>query len=256
MVKRFRSGLQARSEALLLTLETRFYQLIQGWILLSGLACGLRIELSPVHGSDLSLAFVTPYVLLVLAPVVSALLALRWFADSDSITRTSSHSSWQRTRPVTLAEARQHSKFGTTGIMVSLLIGILLNVPVRAAEYLAANPPISAKVPDWLSMIHIMMSFDVIVFSSLYAITFVAGLRRSPIFPALLMGVWAVDLTMQLVVTTALGRTADLPPEVGRALGELLDGNIKKTLIGVAIWLPYLIMSTRVNVTFRHRLPG
>ena len=36
-------------------------------------------------------------------------------------------------------------------------------------------------------------------------------------------------------------------------MANLVDGNIRKVLISAAIWLPYLILSERVNVTFRHR---
>ena len=43
-------------------------------------------------------------------------------------------------------------------------------------------------------------------------------------------------------------------PEVANALHSLLDGNAKKVLISVALWLPYLLLSARVNVTFRHRV--
>ena len=41
-----------------------------------------------------------------------------------------------------------------------------------------------------------------------------------------------------------------------RALENLLEGNVKKVLISVALWLPYLLMSTRVNVTYRSRIPA
>ncbi len=46
-----------------------------------------------------------------------------------------------------------------------------------------------------------------------------------------------------------------LPPAVAGALHSLLEGNLKKVLISLALWLPYLILSKRANVTFRHRLP-
>ena len=50
--------------------------------------------------------------------------------------------------------------------------------------------------------------------------------------------------------------TTDLPATVADALHSLLDGNVKKVLISVCLWLPYLLLSTRVNVTFRHRVPA
>ena len=255
MVLRFRSGLHARSAALLLSLESRLDRILQSWMLLAGLACALRIGFAPIQVRNPGLSLIAPYLLLVLAPVASALLALRWFADGDAIPRTAPRVAWPRTRPIMLAEARRHPLFGTTGIMVSLLVGTLLNVPVRAAEYLASNPPVPAGVPQWLSTLHLLMSFDVVLFSSLYAVAFVAGLRRAPSFPALLMGIWAADLAMQLVIAAGVGATPDLPPAVGQALRGVLDGNVKKTLISVAVWLPYLLLSTRVSVTFRHRLP-
>jgi hypothetical protein len=37
-------------------------------------------------------------------------------------------------------------------------------------------------------------------------------------------------------------------------LQAFLAGNIKKVLISVMIWLPYLLVSNRVNVTFRQRV--
>lgn len=254
MVQRFRSGLHARSAAMLFSLETRFDRILQCWMLVAGLACVLRIGFAPT--GQPGLALIAPYLLIVAAPVASALLALRWFAHGDSMSRTAPLLSWPRMRAVSLAEARQHPLFGTNGIMVSLLVGILLNVPVRAAEYLASNPPIPSGVPEWLSTLHFLMSFDVVLFSSLYAIVFVAGLRRAPSFPVMLMGLWIADLAMQLVMAVALGGARDLPPGVAFALHGLLEGNVKKTLISVGIWLPYLLLSTRVAVTFRHRVPG
>lgn len=256
IARQLQQRLHARSAVLLSSLETRFDRIMQGWLLVAGLACALRIALAPATGSFPRFALVAPYLLLVLAPVASALLALRWFADSDAIPRTPSRLAWPRTRLVTLAEARRHPLFGTTGIMVSLLLGTLLNVPMRAAEYLAANPPIPSDSPHWLSLLHLLMSFDVVLFSSLYAVAFVAGLRRAPWFPLLLMIIWAADFAMQLLVATILGSATDLPPVIGQALSGLLEGNVKKTLISVAVWLPYLLISTRVNVTFRHRMPS
>jgi hypothetical protein len=59
---------------------------------------------------------------------------------------------------------------------------------------------------------------------------------------------------MQLGIATAVAGTQGLPPTVAGALHTLLDGNVKKVLISVFLWLPYLLMSKRVNVTFRHRV--
>ncbi len=139
--------------------------------------------------------------------------------------------------------------------MVSLLFGMMLNVPIRAAEYLAAMPPIPAAQPRWLSVLHFAMTADVVLFSSLYMIAFVAALRRVPLFPRLLLAIWLGDLAMQLATAQMVAST-HLPPGVATALQALLVGNVKKVLISMALWLPYLLLSTRVNVTYRHRVPA
>ena len=51
-------------------------------------------------------------------------------------------------------------------------------------------------------------------------------------------------------------RSPGLPPAVASALHTLLDGNVKKVLISVGLWLPYLLLSARVNVTYRSRVPA
>ena len=53
---------------------------------------------------------------------------------------------------------------------------------------------------------------------------------------------------------SVVASTAGLPQPVASALHTLLDGNVKKVMISVCLWLPYLLMSKRVNVTFRHRI--
>lgn len=73
--------------------------------------------------------------------------------------------------------------YGTKGIMVSLLVGIMLNVPLRAAEYFAVMPPLPQSQPDWLSALHFAMTLDVVLFSSLYMIAFTAALRKVPHSP-------------------------------------------------------------------------
>jgi len=47
----------------------------------------------------------------------------------------------------------------------------------------------------------------------------------------------------------------DLPRGVAAGLGAVLDGNIKKVLISAALWAPYLLLSRRVNLTYRSRAP-
>lgn len=257
MIARFRQKLHVRSEAMLLSVERSLPKIMSWWLALALLACWARLSTSPLRGQSPELSTVLPYMLLTCAPLVSMALALTWFQGGDTfpqpIIRLARFGRW---RIVTNAEARRHQLYGTSGIMVSLMLGTLLNVPVRAAEYLAGMPAISGNVPAWLGTLRLMMTLDVVVMSSLYTFAFVAALRLVPLFPRLLVAIWAIDLMMQLGIAEAVTTSGDLPRQVGAVLGKLLYGNVEKVLISAALWSPYLLLSRRVNITFRSRVPA
>lgn len=248
--------LQAKSAALLLTLENRLDRILQCWLIFAGLASAARIATAPVpHAAGGIVSIVAPYLLLVSAPFVSTLLALHWFRNGPDQpqpgTRLASIGRW---RAVPANEAKRHPLYGAGGIMVSLMVGMMLNVPVRALEYFAAMPPIGEQAPSWLVALHFAMTFDAVLFTSLYMIAFIAALRCVPLFPRLLAAIWIGDLAMQLLTAELVVRAGHLPQAVAVALESLLAGNVKKVLISVALWLPYLLLSKRVNVTYRHRV--
>jgi hypothetical protein len=247
----------SRSTALLSSMESSLDRMLQAWLLIAGLACGARLAAAPGPLSGVSITSTLPYVLLVVAPLVSMALALRWFDDADQQPRPAVRFAIVgRWRNVSASTARRHPLYGASGVMVSLLVGMLLNVPIRAAEFLAAIPPISSGAPEWLSTLQIAMTLDVIVFTSLYSIAFVAALKRLPLFPRLLAAIWIGDVAVLLLIGDVVAGTHGLPLPVASALHGLLAGNVSKVLISVALWLPYLLLSTRVNVTYRHRLPA
>jgi hypothetical protein len=258
MLEQVSRKMTKRASALLLSLENGMDRILQGWLLLAGLASAARIATTPPSAAaDGVLPVVAPYVLLVLAPFASMVLALRWFRNghlqSQPQTRLARVGRW---RNVPSAEAQSHHLYGTTGLMVSLLVGILLNVPMRAVEFFLATPPVAGDVAPWLSNLHLAMTFDVVLFTSLYAIAFVAALRKVPLFPRLLVAIWLADVTMQLATAKLVASAGYVPPNVAEALQSLLHGNVEKVLISVAIWLPYLLLSRRVNVTYRSRVPA
>jgi hypothetical protein len=258
MFEKISNRMRSKSAALLLTLENKLDRILQCWLLLAGLASAIRIANAPASSAaDGLLPVIAPYILLILAPFASAVLALRWFRDGhlqpQPSTRLAVVGRW---RNVSSDEAQAHRLYGTSGIMVSLLIGTLLNLPVRAGEYMVAMPPVAGDVPPWLSSLHLAMTFDVVLFTSLYAIAFVAALRRAPLFPRLLATIWIADVTMQLATAKLVASAGSVPPKVAEALHHLLYGNVEKVLISVVIWLPYLLLSRRVNVTYRSRVPA
>ena len=244
-----------RSAALLLKIDNRLDRILVWWLILAGFAAATRIAFSPPQLASAGISTWASYMVVIVAPFASTLLALRWFTEGhlqpQPNFRLARFSSW---RTVDRATAERHPLYGSSGIMVSLLVGMMLNVPVRTAEYLAAMPPLPEVAPRWLSALHFAMTFDVVLFGSLYMIAFVAALRRAPLFPRLLLAIWVGDLMMQLVIAKVVVGAGPLPPAVSSALQHLLEGNVKKVLISVVLWLPYLLMSKRVNVTFRHRV--
>ena len=254
MFSQYQTRLRARAASALLSLENRLDRIMQAWLLIAGLACAARIAWSPVRG-EVEVGTVLPYLLLILAPFASMILAMRWFANGESLPQPALRlARVGRWRNVGLDEARGHRLYGASGIMVSLLIGLLLNVPMRAFEYLAAMPALSGPIPEWLSTLNLLMTLDVVMFTSLYAVAFMAALRRVPLFPRLLAAIWIGDLAMQAVTFRIVSETPGLPGDVAIPLYTLLDGNMQKVLISVGLWLPYLIFSKRVNVTYRHRV--
>ena len=257
MFKAVRERLRARSEALLKSFEDGLDTILKAWLFLALMACSARVAAAPDALEHTGAPSFVAYLLLILAPVVSATLALRWFEAADAAPRRSgAFAVAGRWRDVPAGEARAHPLYGTTGIMVSLLLGMLINVPVRAAEFLTAMPPIPRDAPQWASVLQAAMTFDVVLFTSLYTIAFVAALKKSPLFPRLLVGIWVADVAMQLGIAKAVVWSTQLPPAVADALHSLLMGNVTKVLISTCLWLPYLLLSTRVNVTYRQRVPA
>ena len=247
--------LRSRSTALLVSLESGMSRIMLGWLLVALGACAVRIAVSPWRGDGPSLITILPYVLVIGAPIATMALALRWFSGGDSVAqptvRLARIGKW---RTVSATAARRNPFYGTAGLMLPLLVGMLINVPVRTAEYLAAMPALSGSVPDWLRTLNLLMTLDVVVLSSLYVVAFVAGLRRVPSFPRLLAMVWLIDLAVQAAIAVAAAAEPGLPAAVSGALDGLLRANVLKAGVSIALWLPYLLLSKRVNVTFRHRV--
>ena len=258
MFRKLSSNLNARSISVVESLEKRHREIAFYWTIVASLAVGIRLTAS----SFLSLPFdaqigsALPYPLVIGAPIATMLLAFYWFRNTERMPQPAIRlAHFGRWRMVSPSEARSSPFYGTTGIMASLLVGILMNVPVRTLEFLAAMPVLGAAPPEWFGSLFGLMLLDCVILSSLYAVAFVAALRRVPLFPRLLAAIWAIDIVMQIGIARIMAGVEDLPPNIGVALHGLLEGNMKKVLISLVLWTPYLLLSKRVNATFRHRLP-
>jgi len=242
MMSHVRQRLHSRSAALLLTLEGGLPRFAVLWLTFILGASAFRLATSPFDGLP-AWTSIAAFILLAVAPIGSALLALHWFGESKDVRRVP-------------RAVRRHPLYGPGGIMVSLLVGLLINVPLRAGEYLVAMPALGGSVPPWLATLHFVLTLDVVLFASLYTIAFVAALKRSSAFPPLLMLIWLADVAMQIGIGQAVAVAGGLPPAVDAALHRLLDGNLLKVLVSAALWVPYLLLSTRVAITYLHELQG
>lgn len=259
-MKQIIDNLQHRSIVFVAKLEGNMRLMMLWWTILASFICGLRLGVGTglaAPDSSAHLGGFLSYALLVAAPVASLMLALHWFRDADRMaqpsTRLAVFGAW---RSVSAAGARALPLYGATGLMASLLVGMLINIPVRMLEFVTAIPALNGSHPAWFGSLYGLMFADAVLFSSLYAIAFVAALRHVPLFPRLLAAIWAADIAMQLVIAHGMAATDGLPRGVALPLEALLEGNIKKVLVSVALWAPYLLLSKRVNLTYRHRIPA
>lgn len=222
----------------------------RGWIIVSILAAAARGigssgRASPVHNIMLGVALALPAIAL---PHI-----LRQFGPDrlkPSHTRPALLGRWQRLSEL---ECRSLDAYGTSGLLIMLLGGLLLNIPVRAFEFVAAMPTPLYQAPSWYLMLYSLMLTDLMLLSTCYAALVGLAIRHVPAFPRLLAATWLLDMMMQFTIRMITNSFAHLPPVVDAQLEALLAGNVKKIAISMAIWLPYLILSPRVNLTFRHR---
>lgn len=249
--------LHARSRRLVAQLDLRMEAMIVGWIAVVSLLGLAKIALADPAPSGLLQGMATwlPYLLIAASPVVGYRLTAgsfpRGLISGQPIVRLCRYGSWERVDPLA---ARRSPAFGPTGFMASLLVGILLNVPFRSFEFMLTIPAIPPGSPAWATQLMVAMTADVVVMNFIYMVCFVMALRSVPLFPRMLLFAWTADVLMQFAIAHHAVASPDLPDSVASGLNVLLQGNIKKVLISVLVWLPYLILSDRVNLTFRQRV--
>lgn len=231
--------------------------LAAGWIALAGLAAVARMAFpaSPVHNAWDAWPMLLAYSAIIAAPISGFLITRSAFSGAHARKPLDFHLSfvgkWQRISP---AAASAHPLFGPVGFLASLLIGLMINVVFRSGEFFLAIPAMSVHAPDWAMTMFVMMAIDVIVMNFFYMAAFVLALRSLPLFPRMMLFVWLTDIVMQIMIVDQISQLGSLPAEVVDPLVALLQGNLQKVAISIAVWLPYLLLSDRVNVTYRSRL--
>lgn len=256
---RFQAALRAKSVRFVAPLEDRVRSLLLGWVVVVALACLTRIlfPIGPATGLASWTILFLPHALIMASPFLAYWAANALFPRGVDFAqpeiRLALVGKWQS---LDALSAREHPAFGPAGLMASLLLGMLLNVPVRTIEFMAAVPAMTSGAPLWGQMIYLGMSADLIVMNFLYTLCFFMALRRMPFFPRVLLLTWGIDVMSQLLIALYVSGAPHLPGSVAHAIQPLLTSNIKKVFISIMIWLPYLMLSERVNVTYRWRRPA
>jgi hypothetical protein len=253
----YRDRLVRRSAAIPRALERLTLAFAIGWAGLFLLFASFRILASPRFTPTPQdwLGLLGPYALIALAPLAGFVLGEACFPRQARVQpRGVSLSQWGRWRKLKVGEARLHPLFGPAGFLASLLIGLLLNVGMRSFEFLLAMPALTSQAPTWGRELFVMMGASVGVMAFFYMVAFAFALHSVTLFPRMLGFAWLLDILIQLLIAQRIGAMPDVPAAVAVPLADLLRGNITKVLISALVWLPYLILSERVNVTYRHRV--
>lgn len=245
---------EQRTTAIMVWLENNLKLLAIGWVSINLAVFAYKYSrlMVPVHGFWDLLQLVLPYAMIAASPVAGVLLGRAAFQENRTqpYYRLSRFGNWQG---VEIKHARSHPLFGPAGLLTSLVAGFLLGVVMRTIEFVSIMPAINHHAPDWVHTLFVMTTVEIAVMNFFYMICFIMAVKCVPLFPRMLLYVWMLDVLYQLSMAHII-RGAALPEETIEPLRQLLTANLNTVLISAAIWLPYLILSERVNVTFRHRV--
>lgn len=233
LANRWSARLLEESRRVAAFLQSRKVWLLSGWTflcLLGGLVRAAKFfqDYPDLAGSARIPGLLAPSLLIAAAPW------LGWFLAARAYPR----------RP----DLKQHQ---FEGFLVSLAMGMLLSMVMRLATYHLAIPAMPPGAPVWAIAAFRIMTIDVALLCFMYMACFTMALRGAALFPLMLVAIWGYDLLMQLAIARYIASAGDVPAMVAGPFAELLGGNMRKVLISMVIWLPYLMLSARVNAVFR-----
>lgn len=241
-------------------IDRRVYWLLAVWAILSLggglLRAGVFFHRFPGLASDARIPqLLAPSILIAAAPWAAHFLVVRAYPKIShaalSAPRAAPQGKWRALRS-DLPQDR--AACGFEGFLVSLAVGMLLSMVMRLATYYLAMPAMPPGAPRWATAAFRIMTYDVAFLSFMYMICFTMVQRAVRLFPRMLIITWCYDLFMQFAIAKTIVSAGPVPEIVAGPFTTLLMDNVYKILISVTIWLPYLILSTRINATFRGRI--
>lgn len=256
LVQGYTAALYRKSRALTDFLEHRMMGVCIAWLAIASALALFRLDrpASAIHNLADAAPILLAYSAIIAAPILGYVIGRHAFTgEAATLQPTYRFALYGRWRKLSLDDARARPMFGPVGFMASLLVGMLLNVVIRTFEFFTAVPAMSLHAPAWGQVMFVFMALDVVVTSFFYMVAFVMALRTIPLFPRMLLFAWLMDVMMQIVIARQVALIGGVPEGVLPPLFALLEGNVTKVLISAAVWLPYLLLSERVNVTYRHR---
>ena len=253
---RYATGFHARSAASIAWLKDRLTLLGYFWLAAIALLGAWKFAGSetPIGNVGGVFELALPYLLIAIAPLAGFRLGHAAFRRNrrQPATRLSLLGRW---RSLAYRKVRGHASFGVSGLVATLIVGLLFGIGLRTFEFALAIPALDSGAPGWAHSLFLVASAELVVMNFLYMICFAMALYRVPLFPRMMVFVWLVDIASQLTMA-GFYAGLDLPADAVMALTQILTNNANGVLLSMAIWLPYLILSERVNVTFRHRIAG
>lgn len=243
-----------RSVALTSWLGNHLRLLAALWLVIILPILSLKIAASPVALSSVQdvAQIALPYIAVILAPIFGILIGRAAFLNLRD--QPGYRFAWAgRWRAIGRAEAESHPLYGPVGFVTSLMVGMLVGVAVRTAQFVFTVPALNMNAPDWGYTLFVAMSIQLAAVNFFYMVCFIMALKAVPLFPRMLIYVWAVDVISQVAIANAVSDVG-LPAQVAGPLAVVLTGNIETVGLSAILWLPYLMLSDRVNVTFRHRV--
>ncbi len=253
---RLASYFVASTRRIVRALDLRMEPIVGAWAALLLLATELKIADAPTppHSPAEALAMGLPFLLLGAAPVlgyrIATALAARSPTPQQPSIRLARFGSWREADAV---DRRRGRIAGPAGFLVSLIVGLLVNVPVRSLQFLAIVPAVTPADPYWAQVLVAAFTLHAAAMNFLYMVCFVMALRTKPLFPRVLLLVWLIDLASQGLIASAIAGTG-LPPDLTQPLIATLKENLAEVLLSMTLWLPYLLVSDQVNLLFRNRV--